>query len=189
MECIICFEQLDCNVNCITTTCGHSFHGNCFLTHTSYNGYNCPCCRKSLVENKPESEDSDEDLDSYDDETALEENAYDEDESFYSFRWFCQRINNEELEQDEGRYAYYSNLMSSNMDPEIETEVILAENKEQVDKLINKVKSINKLPYDKLLAAFISLSCNDFRYNDYAADMNYEVQRLVEDVHERMQRG
>ena len=50
-SCPICYEVLCTNgTNVLQTECKHSFHTNCFLKHTSINGYKCPYCRHSLVE-------------------------------------------------------------------------------------------------------------------------------------------
>lgn len=81
MECCICMESISQQTNCITTPCGHSFHSNCMMTHTVYNGYKCPYCRTPLVDDdvlmkraydmsddEDEDDEDDEDYDDYDEE-------------------------------------------------------------------------------------------------------------------------
>ena len=58
-SCPICYEVLCTNgTNVLQTECNHSFHTNCFLKHTSINGYKCPYCRHSLVESSNTEENS-----------------------------------------------------------------------------------------------------------------------------------
>lgn len=50
-QCPICFEQSH-----VLTNCGHSYCGECILTHIGQNGINCPMCRTdihSLETNRP----------------------------------------------------------------------------------------------------------------------------------------
>lgn len=187
MDCPICFETLDTNVNCIKTSCGHAFHANCLMKHTAHNGYTCPYCRDQMIE-EPEIGDSDEESEYYDsdDEDAENPRPYnygifdvsDEEETLYSFRWFHQRLNNEELEEDEYQ-------LSTRVD---QGEVIYNENKDQVKNLTETLQKINKLSYEKLLAAFLWGNCKDFKYNYFAEEMNYEVSHMIDDIHERMVR-
>ena len=193
MECPICWETIDTQINCLTTQCGHTFHGNCFMMHTAHNGYSCPCCRHQLIDNpKVESDDEDEDEDEddeYDEESlgSQDTRQYNfggrfilkEDETMFSFRWFYQRLHGEELEEDE--YGL------SGPDPsDDDQDVMYDENKEQVENLTKRMKQINKLSYEKLLAAFMYKNCKDFRYNYYAEDMCSNVSRMIDDIHQRM---
>jgi len=51
MSCPICFDEIAADSsNSLQTLCNHRFHTDCFLKHTSVNGYTCPYCRKVLVE-------------------------------------------------------------------------------------------------------------------------------------------
>lgn len=201
-DCPICLESLDTNINHFTTPCGHQFHGNCFMMHTAINGYACPCCRHKMIEERnvepdddDEDEDEDEDEEDDDEETLGSEDTRDynfggrfilrEDELMFSFRWFYQRLNEEELEEDE------YNLSELNTTTEIndDSDIIYDENKEQVENLIKRMKQINKLSYEKLLAAFMYKNCKDFRYNYYAEDMCSDVSRMINDIHQRMLRS
>jgi hypothetical protein len=64
VECPICFENIDNNVNRTITPCGHLFHTTCLMIHvcTNNNGHHsygpdashvynkaCPCCRTKLI--------------------------------------------------------------------------------------------------------------------------------------------
>lgn len=42
-QCPICFEQSH-----VLTNCGHSYCGECILTHIGQNGINCPMCRTDI---------------------------------------------------------------------------------------------------------------------------------------------
>ena len=42
-QCPICFEQSH-----VLTNCGHSYCGDCILTHIGQNGINCPMCRTDI---------------------------------------------------------------------------------------------------------------------------------------------
>ena len=185
-ECPICFEILDTKVNCLTTECGHMFHSNCFMKHTAFNGYTCPCCRNKMID-EPDAEESD-DEESLGSEDSRDYNyggwdATDEEESLYSLRWFTQRLNNEALEEDEFGFSNESHEPGA-----LPTDdVVYDENKDQVQVLIKRIKDINKLPYETLLAAYLT-NCKDFKYNYYAEEMNYDVTHMINDIHERMLR-
>jgi hypothetical protein len=59
-ECPICYEDIDENRNRTTTECGHTFHSSCIFKNMNEgsNGFQCPCCRHVLLEEKkPISED------------------------------------------------------------------------------------------------------------------------------------
>jgi len=202
VNCPICWEALDTQVNCLTTQCGHQFHGNCFMMHTAHNGYSCPCCRHQLIE-EPDKGLDDSEYESDDDEEEFNHNdgdsvdsqyrrnynfgrmfMTDEDESLFSLRWFHQRLNEEELEKDNFHLSNMNDVTDYN-----DTDVIYDENKDQVQQLTKRITEINKLPYERLLAAFMHKNCKDFRYNDYAEEMCYDVSHMINDIHERMLRS
>jgi len=94
IECPICLEDIFMNKNCVTTECGHTFHCSCLLKNASHNGFGCPFCRKVLAE---EIIDDDEDDD-------YEANDYEgpfANRPLTAFRMFHQRLNGEEVEEDE----------------------------------------------------------------------------------------
>ena len=47
------------------------------------------------------------------------------------------------------------------------------------------MKDINKLPYEKLLTAFLYNNVEDFMHNDYAGLLCNEVSSMVESIHTR----
>lgn len=49
-DCPICYEKIN-DTNVIVTECEHKFHANCLLKNIRFNGYNCPYCRKNMVDN------------------------------------------------------------------------------------------------------------------------------------------
>ena len=183
-ECPICFESLDLQVNCLTTECGHKFHGNCFMLHTAHNGYSCPCCRYQMIEEPSDDDDDDDDEESLGSQDTREYNygemdfVPDEDEVLYSYRWFHQRLNDEELEEDKKFLTV----------PEMESQddMIFDENKEQVQNLVKRMMEINKLSYEKLLAAYMHKNCKDFKYNYYAEEMSFDVTHMINDIHEKL---
>ena len=180
IECCICMENMDTQVNCMTTSCGHCFHSSCFIKNTAYNGYNCPLCRTKMID-EPEIDDDDDDDESYISEDEREDT---EEEVFQSFRWFHQRLHDEDLEEDvEGFSEAPSNEELQ------EEETIRKENEDQVNLLVSKLKDINKLSYEKLLAAFLYNNVEDFTYNVHAESVCYEVQSMIESVHRRSLRN
>jgi len=186
IECPICWELIEMNVNYLKTQCGHQFHANCFMTHTSHNWYSCPCCRQQLIVNPISNADDDEDHDS---ETLGSQDTRDynfggiyilqEDEIMFSFRWFYQRLNDEELEEDQYNLSSIDGYFS-------DEETVYDENKEQVENLTKRLKQINQLPYEKLLGAFMYKNCKDFGYNYYAEELCYNVSHMIDDVHQRL---
>lgn len=56
-ECPICMEAIS-QQNCCITECGHSFHSSCIFKNFT-TSFNCPMCRKELIE-QPEEEESDD---------------------------------------------------------------------------------------------------------------------------------
>jgi hypothetical protein len=81
-------------VNKVVTECGHAFHCSCLMQNVAHNGYGCPYCREKMAE-EPEEEDDEEDDDSLEEDSVFDEDA------LTSFRMFHQRINGEEVEEEE----------------------------------------------------------------------------------------
>lgn len=206
LECPICYETLNDVKDCLTTSCGHRFHSSCILKHTIYNGYTCPCCRKDLVD-MPKCTcgrmhgnfDSDEDsvslnAGSSDGEDTMTINSREynygyldvdtTEEVFTSFRWFHQRNEGEELEED---VFGFSTIDDSPYNDDA-MKKMYEENKDQVHDLVTRIKEINKLPYERLLAAFLWKNCKDFRYNQYAEELSQGVTHMIDDIHARMLR-
>ena len=107
-ECAICFDDIDINVNCITTECNHRFHSKCFLTNASRNGFDCPMCRTELVENMNEDDEDEDDEDEDDEDTVVQ--------PLSGFRWLFQRAEGEPIdENDEDDFSDSDTLSDSSM--------------------------------------------------------------------------
>lgn len=98
-DCPICLDAIIGLTNSTTTECGHHFHTKCLMQNAVHNGFGCPYCRTILAE-PPKDDDSDSEYDR-DDDSFLEEEEENENYTLEGFRFFHQRINNEELEQEE----------------------------------------------------------------------------------------
>ena len=132
-------------------------------------------------DNESEDEDSlfdadDEDDYFYEDTITSEER---EEEALQSFRWFQQRLAQAELEEDVEGYTEDEHYGGASM------EDAYNKNKRKIEILTERVKKIDKLPYDKLLAAFMSC-CSDYTCNMYSNEMFKQVSSMVDDVHERI---
>ena len=57
-DCAICLETLT-NAKCCTTDCGHTFHSRCIFKNFK-NSFDCPLCRRELVEQEEEEEEEEE---------------------------------------------------------------------------------------------------------------------------------
>ena len=100
MDCPICLDPIQPNVNCMTTECGHCFHASCILKHVSMTKGGCPMCRAVMVENVEMGEDDDdeEDLESHDESTYISEDfrndeSVQEDHMLRGVRWLFQQHN------------------------------------------------------------------------------------------------
>ena len=99
-ECPICMETIEGLCNRVVTECGHAFHCSCLMQNTAHNGFGCPYCRTKMAEEPEEPEEEDEELDfGYSDDES-EVTIFDSD-ALTSFRMFHQRINGEEVEEEE----------------------------------------------------------------------------------------
>ena len=94
-ECPICMDNIEGVCNRVVTECGHNFHCSCLMQNVSHNGFGCPYCRAKMAD-EPEEDDDDEDDDEDDDD-----NTVFDDEALTSFRLFHQRINGEEIVDEE----------------------------------------------------------------------------------------
>ena len=94
LECPICMDTIEGLCNRVVTECGHAFHCSCLMQNAAHNGFGCPYCRTKMAE-EPEEEDDEEDEESIEEDTVFESDA------LTSFRMFHQRINGEEVEEDE----------------------------------------------------------------------------------------
>ena len=58
MECSICLLPMSAD-NSVKLSCGHLFHGQCFVNYVQHEGVTCPLCRESCVyDNLSDSSDS-----------------------------------------------------------------------------------------------------------------------------------
>lgn len=142
-DCPICYERVATSVNCVVTECGHLFHTSCLLTHTSYNGYGCPCCRKQMAKSVAAAGEL------YDDDLPDDSDQYVLDGA----RWLFQRANNEEtddntdpyIEQFE-RWQIQMNVNQAAREKEIERKTNL------VLKELDKIKAIS---YEDLVKGYL----------------------------------
>jgi hypothetical protein len=96
IDCPICMDCIESTTkNCVTTECGHCFHTNCLMKSVAHNGFGCPYCRNKMAEEPREKN-------YFDDEYSIEDdNTIFDDDALTSFRMFNQRINDEEVEEEE----------------------------------------------------------------------------------------
>ena len=116
-ECPICMENIDSVCNRVVTECGHAFHCSCLMKNAAHNGFGCPYCRTVMAEQPEDSDSEDSDSDSE------EETVFDED-ALTSFRMFHQRINGEEIEEQEEDDDDWGTVDS---EVEVEGEVLVSE--------------------------------------------------------------
>ena len=93
-ECPICMDTIEGLCNRVVTECGHAFHCSCLMQNASHNGFGCPYCRTAMAE-QPEEEESDDGYSIEEDATVFELDA------LTSFRMFHQRVNGEEVEEED----------------------------------------------------------------------------------------
>jgi hypothetical protein len=100
-ECPICMEPIDGENNKVRTECGHLFHCSCLMKNAAHNGFGCPYCRSIMAE-IPQEESSDEyEYEEEEDDVYSVRNTYWENEVLTSFRIFHQRLDGEEVEEEE----------------------------------------------------------------------------------------
>jgi len=78
MECPICMDDIEaCNINCVTTECGHQFHTSCLMRNIAHNGFGCPYCRSVMAEEVDDSDDEEYTEEVDEDETIVSSISYD----------------------------------------------------------------------------------------------------------------
>lgn len=81
IDCPICMDPIDGNKNSVVTECGHKFHCSCLMKNSCHNGFDCPMCRATMVEDmEDEDEDEDEEEDYDDDDSDIEGSETNENE-------------------------------------------------------------------------------------------------------------
>jgi hypothetical protein len=198
-DCPICFEPIE-NTNNITTECGHKFHANCLLQNVSLNGYSCPCCRTQMIQgNSPQYvsvSDDDTFIEDYDDNDDLQsftvyplENDQHEhehehedyigyDREMQSFRWFHQRIHNQELEGDPQLHEETIETERMINDDESFADEI---NKRHIETTINYIRRKN-VTYEDLLSAFIHSDRQDFAFSNSTPSAYKKCCGIIENV-------
>ena len=96
-ECPICMDDIQSNVNCVTTECGHQFHTSCLMKNVAHNGFGCPYCRNALAEELEEEEDDISD----DESISLEDEDLYDDYALRGMRWLFQQNSNEPFDEEE----------------------------------------------------------------------------------------
>jgi hypothetical protein len=143
-DCPICLDAIIGTTNKTTTECGHHFHTKCLMQNAIHNGFGCPYCRNILAET-PLTDDEDEESER-DDDSFLEEEEAHEDYILRGVRWFNQRNNNEEMDND--------GLDDENAEVNLEEE----EEQEPMESLENvniKFKSVG-ITYEELVGYVLS---------------------------------
>jgi len=78
IDCPICMEPIDGKKNSVVTECGHKFHCSCLMKNSCHNGFDCPLCRATMVQDMEDDEQNDDDEyeeDDSDDGSETYENA------------------------------------------------------------------------------------------------------------------
>jgi hypothetical protein len=61
IDCPICMDPIDGNKNSVVTECGHKFHCSCLMKNSCHNGFDCPMCRATMVQDMEDDEQNDDD--------------------------------------------------------------------------------------------------------------------------------
>jgi hypothetical protein len=229
-SCPICYEALCINgTNVLQTECKHSFHTNCFLKHTSINGYKCPYCRHNLVESSNTEEvantttlsnqfndytsrvfDEYEDYGRFESGSEYGDGGYDDDDGeetdpqipslesrflditnedyiLAPFRWLMQKCNNEVAEEyvheDDDvlplDIMYHNNSLNYQCDQQR-----IQENKDDLMELFTMINK-KKIPYEKLLAAYMYHISADYSHSLYADKCNSDTEKALLSIHEK----
>ena len=114
IECPICFDEINQQINCITTECGHKFHANCIMRNVAQNGFGCPCCRSKMADEVEGDSDTDSDgsesddgsdSDDSDDSSSESDELYD-DYVLRGLRLFTNMIEGEENYEEDIEAEY-----------------------------------------------------------------------------------
>lgn len=205
-SCPICFDEIASDSsNSLQTSCNHKFHTDCFLKHTSVNGYTCPYCRKVLVETVSSEteaanndrnlfirnhsileegmmsyEDSDEDEDSDDEEENNDDYEVDPENAILApMRWMFQRANDEPLEESNPnlqRFYQYNDSKNRNMT------VMKEENWTYIKDMLQRLKK-QKITQEQILAAYLYQVSHDYRFSTVAFDVNVDLQKKIHYLH------
>jgi len=84
-------DDINVDLNFVTTECGHCFHASCLMRNVAHNGFGCPYCRTVMAETPKSEEEEEEDWND-------EDSVYD-DYTLRGFRLFFNNVYG--LEQEE----------------------------------------------------------------------------------------
>lgn len=200
-ECPICYDAMDSANNQVTTECGHKFHTSCLLKNTARNGYGCPMCRSTMVENVVDDEDDrsyhydgendadygDDDDDRFDEQEHALVLAQRDHYVLDGFRWLFQRAEHGEIYENDPYVDTYENWnlqIHRNMvvfDEEIEAKwpVILSE--------LEKIKG---LTYEDLLKGYLFNIDENFgsstKYKDYDKKATSTLRSIINRTENRV---
>lgn len=104
-ECCICMDAINNTTNNCVTPCGHTFCFKCLAKALEQNN-TCPCCRAVLME-EPETDENEDDI--WSEITDDDEGELYSDNALTGFRLFYQRINGENIENDENQHVSSNN--------------------------------------------------------------------------------
>ena len=182
IECPICYDQIECSINTVTTECGHKFHAKCLMQNVAHNGFGCPCCRAQMVERSPtgdsEDENEDSEYDSDDDETNDNDSENSEvdtnREPFSNYallglRLFTNRLEDVEHDPEDVMADYTLTFQSEEEQPVIPTIEYITE------RLIEQGVTMNQLVH--------TLAMDHREYENWD-----EPEMIYEDLTERIRR-
>jgi hypothetical protein len=183
MDCPICMEVMLTTKNCITTECGHQFHASCLMKNTAVNGYDCPCCRTQMAETADDDEEDNDSEDGSEYETDDEEDAEEEEEfALMGFRWFFQRIHDEELEGDATEYEDFQKEEKEWLD---DSDKASEEANDKIENMLRGLKHLNTISYEELLKAFVHSNLSKFSLSNEAEDAFHKVNSTLNSISER----
>lgn len=170
-ECVICYDTILQNINCVTTECGHTFHTNCLMKHTVCNGYTCPCCRRSMAATTEADHNSVSESEYEDDSISSESIELYNEYVLDGCRWMFQRANgNGHLLQDDAEDPYTDSyeLWHTTI---LENERIVKTNVDRRgDLILDMLKKIKAFSHDDLVKGYLYSIDDFFRRSDQYID-------------------
>lgn len=164
MECVICYDELCMEKNCITTECGHQFHASCLMKHAAFNGFDCPMCRAVMAEEPEESEHGDEFEDEDDGETIGTWDTDCETNDNYildGFRWLFQQAEGTPIDYIvpySEEYEHWKFVMDNNQD------TYEQEADRRTKEVVDELKKFNGLTFEDLI------KCALYENDEYFTD-------------------
>ena len=192
-DCPICYEIIAPGKNRVSTVCGHSFHTNCLLRHTAFNGYGCPCCRTQLVEEPPTEDSSSAEDDNSGFFVADDNGGFLTEEDTISHydqyvldgcRWMFQRAKGEDIHDTDpytDSFEQWSLQMAKNC---IDYEKEMGRKTECVMNELGKMK--NAFSYEDLVKGYLYWNGADFCDSSKYEFHNRKVTSTLKSVLERL---